>query len=523
MEATLESNLLQSRPQVLPTEARAIAIAVALFAALSLAGAVTSEGFLEADACTHYFYARHALAEPHYFVNVWGRPLCTGLYAVPAAVGGLVGVRVTSLLLALVCGFVAHRLAREQGQRLPVLALVFTLAQPLLFLHSFSEMTELPFAALIGLAFWAYQRRQWAVMALLVGLSPLGRPEGFGFVLLAATALIGHRRGWPLLLLPLPLIAWNHAGWVVYGSTGSWWHWLIEEWPYETKSLYDPGSPLHFVALLPVLVSPLVFPGTVVGIWRALRPLRRHSFFQMPHLLRCRAWVALIPLMILAGHSLLYAMGKMASNGELRYLLVVAPFWGVLSARGWAWLSDRFEIRHPLRWAAAAALVPILANVAYPVVPLVLDEDWKRAEVLARVYRESGLAEDHPKVLASHPGLFYFLEISPTAHDRAVEWKKPKIAEAPAGTVVFWDSVYGVYNSDAQRSVSLDEIHQAGWLRITDQINAVAPPRTRSGHWEVFLSPRTADGESARWKPSYEKAATGPAGGDPLRRELRYP
>ena len=62
------------------------------------------------------------------------------------------------------------------------------LAQPLLFLHSFSELTELPFAALIGLSFLAYQRRQFLLMAVLVAISPLSRPEGFGFLLLAAAA-----------------------------------------------------------------------------------------------------------------------------------------------------------------------------------------------------------------------------------------------------------------------------------------------------------------------------------------------
>ena len=57
-----------------------IVLATLIFSTLSLLAAVTSEGFLEADACTHYQYAKFAFAEPHYFVNVWGRPLVTALY-----------------------------------------------------------------------------------------------------------------------------------------------------------------------------------------------------------------------------------------------------------------------------------------------------------------------------------------------------------------------------------------------------------------------------------------------------------
>src|SRR5215213_7211328 len=81
---------------------RAMLIASVIFAALSITCAVTSQGFLEADACTHYQYARFALGETHYLVNVWGRPFVTALYAVPAVLGGRMGVRVTSLCCALV-------------------------------------------------------------------------------------------------------------------------------------------------------------------------------------------------------------------------------------------------------------------------------------------------------------------------------------------------------------------------------------------------------------------------------------
>src|SRR5208282_2476961 len=97
-------------------------------------------------------------------LNVWGRPLVTALYALPAQYG-LLGARLLSLALALLCGAVTYRLAREQGMTNPALAAICLFAQPLFFLHSFSELTELPFATLLVLAFWAYQRRRFAVMA----------------------------------------------------------------------------------------------------------------------------------------------------------------------------------------------------------------------------------------------------------------------------------------------------------------------------------------------------------------------
>src|SRR5690242_14915984 len=77
----------------------AILLSICIFSALSLWAAITSTGFLEADGCTHYLYARFAFQEPHYFVNVWGRPICTAIYSIPALLAGRLGVRGMSLLL----------------------------------------------------------------------------------------------------------------------------------------------------------------------------------------------------------------------------------------------------------------------------------------------------------------------------------------------------------------------------------------------------------------------------------------
>src|SRR5258708_23743302 len=166
-----------------------VLVAITIFAGLSFWAAVVSDGFLEADSCTHYIYARYAFAQPHLFVNIWGRPVCTGIYSIGAHFAGRMGVRITSLLIAVGIALIAMQIAKGQRWRWPVLALIFTLAQPLVFLHSFSEFTELPFALLVALGFWAYQRQRWFWFALVVGLRPLGRPEGFGLRALAGVAL----------------------------------------------------------------------------------------------------------------------------------------------------------------------------------------------------------------------------------------------------------------------------------------------------------------------------------------------
>jgi hypothetical protein len=482
-----------------------VALAAIVFATLSVTAAVKSEGFLEADACTHYQYAKFALAEPHYLVNVWGRPFVTALYAVPATLAGRIGVRITSMCCALIIAAVAWQIARDQKYRWPALAFIFTLAQPLVFLHSFSELTELPFAVLLVLAFWAYRRHQWLLMTILIGLTPTARPEGFGFLMLAASALILHRRPHWLLALPIPLLIWTYAGWRLYGQPAyvdplsqrlpeslRWLMWLRHEWPYQPESLYAAGRIYHFVGLLPAVVSPLLVPFVLIGFKQSVQRL-----WPREHVERCQALIAAIPLMILVGHSVLYWLGKMASNGELRYMLIVAPFWALLAARGWEWTFQRLGWRHVYIAAAIVTLAPAFANVAYQVVPIRLSGDGVKAREVARWYREDRISIDYPRIASSNPEVAYFMGVSHTDAGWVRDWRRDVLLKTPPGTLLVWDPVYAKYNSDANRVVALDELRAAGWVERPDIADAFNP--ISSGEpWHFFVSPRSILGTPSK-------------------------
>ena len=491
-----------------------VAVAVAIFSALSATLAFKSDAFLEGDACTHFMYARAAWTAPYYLVNVWGRPICTGLYAIPAHFGGRPAARLTSLAVAIAVALIARSIARRQGWRWPALAAVFTFAQPLVFLHSFSELTELPFALLMAVAFLAYQRRQWVWFALVVGLTPLSRPEGFGFVGLAAVALLLHGRARWWAVLAVPLVAWDVAGWRMYGKPGHWWMWLAANWPYAGDSLYNRGYLMKYVGMLPAITGPLVFPAALVGGWLCLRgsrdgvsgePLpvgrvdrpsvpsrvleyagieirgRRLSWIAADHRRRCDVLIAAVPLLVLVGHSLLTWTGKMASNGEVRYMLIVAPFWALLSARGWAWVFGRLNWPAPRAWAGLAAALPLVVNRMYTVLPQRPMPDWVEAAHIADWYK-AGPIHTYPHVALAHPGLLYALDLSPTG-GRIVDWKRSSIDRVPPGTLLIWDRIDGLFNADATRSIPLDEIRRDGWVPVPTPFDGGA------GEWHFFRSP----------------------------------
>ena len=477
------------RRDVRRRDLRILVIAALIYAALSAWMAVASHGFLEADGITHYLARRFAIKQPLHLISVWSRPLCVAMYAPVAYLFGLVGTRLESLVLVLTMTGLTVAIARRLGLKRPAWAGLLLLTQPLLFAHSFSELTEVPFALLLAAAFYAYQRRWFCVMATLVALAPLGRPEGFGLLLVAAVALVLHRRWVWLAVLPAGLAVWSYAGWVVFARTPEypWWLWLPRNWPYSPESVYGRGSVFTFVRILPAVVGPIAFGFVVFGLVALLRYGRSSvgtatAFFDS-HRARCRALVLAIPLGVLAIHTVLWATGKMASNGEARYLLVAAPFWALIAAAGLEALSRRHHWRRPLALVAVNALLPVLANFAYPCFPLGMQDDDRLASEIAVWLRDNPAYRDrYPLLYTWMPHVYLQLDVDKIDPHFGGQPTKDQARHPKPGTLMVWDSTYSLYNSSEAYVVPESVLAEGGWREVWQM--------SVGGHVaKVFVSP----------------------------------
>jgi hypothetical protein len=136
-----------------------------------------------------------------------------------------------------------------------------------------------------------------------------------------------------------------------------------------------------------------------------------------------------------------------------------------------------------------AALSPALVNFIYPTLPLKLHWDWQQAQRIAEWYKsDPSLHGRYPRILDSHPGIWYFLDISPTDPDHALYWSPENIDKAPPGTILIWDSIFGLKNADARLSIPLEKIRAAGWIEVHDT-DSIIDHYDDEEPWHIFLSP----------------------------------
>jgi hypothetical protein len=516
MTPLLEADCLQTSMPASPSQERlALLLSTTVFIILALIGAFGFKGFIEGDATNHYLIARFSVDRPANFASVWGRPLCTLLFALPAQIGrgatppdiytGVLATRLVSLAMALWVAFVTYRLAKDLQLRLPSLAVIFVFAQPIFFVHAFSEMTEIPFAAVLATAFWAYTRRQWLLMAAFASLLPLGRPEGFGLILLAGAALLWHHRPFWLLVLPIPFLAWNYAGWHFDGRPANipWYLWVKATWPYSANSAYGRGHPWDFLIRLPVLVGPLLFPLTIIGIAAMLGVRRfapRSEFNEStptpsPRPLHTNFWIAAIPLLTLVGHSILWCGGWMGSNGGLRYLVICTPFWALLTARGWEWLFERYQLPRPRLIAALASFLPmftVFIGISYPNVRLGVNTSDKIGQRIAHWWQtDPDIRRRYPRILSSLPTMSFYLDLDLSRPEHVADSGKSGLKKRTPGTILIWDPILGTTNADEQLCLTIDEIRDAGWIHVKHVTNADLGGYDRA---DVFLSPTDING-----------------------------
>ena len=167
------------------------------------------------DGGTHFLFARDAWWNHTLLVDVWGRPLFTTLYAIPARAGYL-PAKLFTVSICVVTAWQCWRWAADEGLARPELAIPFLALQPSMVLLTSETMTEPLFALVLVIALRLRRNGRSGAALIVASLLPLARPEGFFICLLWGVWSIGDLHlgnAWWRRLRALPLLLTGVLAW----------------------------------------------------------------------------------------------------------------------------------------------------------------------------------------------------------------------------------------------------------------------------------------------------------------------
>jgi hypothetical protein len=443
---------------------RLAVIAVVFMAVIGVLLIFLFPGSPEQDVDYHFLMARTAWVDHFYFVDVWGRPLFTTLFA-PAAWLGFIPARFFALAISVAAAWQTYRLACDLRMSRAWLVIPFLLGQQTFFELYSNLFTEPSFALILVVALRCHIGGRIKSGMLVASLLPLARPEGaflclfWGLWILilperartSGNAVNERERGVRAgttgnvvrYQLPIYRRVVNRLGSIVILASGVviWWFaallltgdplFILHNWPATWRTdMYGHGTFLSYAQRSQEFAGVILILPFILGLVRGFR---------------CRylSLITSVFLVLFLLHSIFVKYGLFGEAGFPRYMVSVAPAIAVLTLEGWntifsvkilrpfvivaGWVVLTFSILQSVHyldsmvWTRDAVAIDEMADwlqQQYPSVPGLIWSNGRMCIVLKRNLKDNPPAGNREK-------LFALLE------------------KAPAGTIVFWDNEIG--------------------------------------------------------------------------------
>ena len=446
------SQIANSRSRIEQTvDSRFAILAVILMAILGALSIFLFPGSPEQDVDYHFLMARTAWVDHSYFVDVWGRPLFTTLFA-PVALLGFIPARLFALAISVAAAWQTYRLACDLRISRPWLVILFLLGQQTFFELYTNLFTEPLFALILVVALRCHLSGRIKSGMLVASLLPLARPEGvflclfWGLWILIRPDRIDANahsvpgvRGDPgdpgvksyrlgsIVILTSGVVVWLFAALLLTGDP----LFILHNWPATWHTdMYGHGTFFSYAQRAQEFAGVILIVPFILGLLRGFRS-------------RAFSLITSVFLVLFLLHSIFVKYGLFGEAGFPRYMVSVAPAIAVLTLEGWntifsvkilrrfatvaGWVVVIFSILQSVHyldsmiWARDAVAIDEMANYLekqYPSLPGLIWSNGRMCIILNRNLRDSPPAENREK-------LFTLLE------------------KATPGTAVFWDNEIG--------------------------------------------------------------------------------
>ncbi len=414
------------------------AVLSSLLLVLLITLVVLSKGSYQGgDTFQHFLIARYSPEHPHLLLDHWGKPVFTLLYALPASVG-YTAAKIFTCLIGVTGAFMTFLCARELKQRNAFSMIVLMLFAPMYFIHLNSVMTEVLFSTWMITGVFLLLKEKWIAAALLLSFLPFVRTEGFVLLPFIAIWFAMHRQWKAFFLLA--------TGTVIYSLIGFLFHyhdllWVFTHNPYPAESPYGSGQWLHFIHSNKVIWGLPLFIAMCVGlfylIWNSVAKQYENN--------KKKYWMLIvIPFFVfLIFHSIAWATGSLASNGEIRVMVCTMPFAALIAGYGMNELLCFIKSKS-LQSAFVLLLLAVVAITPFQFFKMPLAKS-ERQLLIADACQFLKVKREYGSTHFVDPQIPVELEIDPYDPSIAQQWfgeKEHPENDMNPGDIVIWDAQF---------------------------------------------------------------------------------
>ena len=330
-----------------------------------------------------------------------------------------------ALALFLCLLVITYKIAVLKGIKHAEWVVILTGLQPILFDISYACMTEMPAAFMITLSYWYYIKGKYGWSMATASLVLLCRTEMFIFACLMFIVYL-WKREWKLLPLVLvgPLL-WIGSTAIISGNIMT----FFREWSYFSNlGKFIPGTSVtHYFENLHTaygVAQVLLFIAGVIYIARVKKITEYMIIYST---------IALtLILHTIAAAEVFHWTG---SIGELRYITVVGPFFGIVSVVG---LSDIFE-RLKLSWWRFVFSVIVFGVVVFNCTLTTHPRRWPNYEQVV-INMTKALRNGYPELtlLSNDCTVAYVMDVAPSGGPHFAKLNENMLKKYPE-CLILWD------------------------------------------------------------------------------------
>jgi len=359
-----------------------------------------------------------------------------------------------SLGLFLVVLYVTYRIAVLKKIKHAEWVVLFTGLQPVLFDISYSCLAEAPTALVLVASYWLHLKGERGWSLLVASLVFLFRFEMYAFAFLIF--LLPHgKKEWRLL--PLVLVGpalWIGSSALISGDVFM----FFKEWAhFSGLGKFIPGVTVtHYLEHLQTIFGFLQVACFCVGII-LITGARRHREFAVIY--AAIAWCLIVNT--LAGAE---AFHWTASIGELRYIAVVGPFFGIIAVYGFSELLEKVSSSRMHILFASLTFAILVVNCIATAHP----RRWPPYDqIVIEITHAARTKYEHLVILSNNWIVPYVMDVPPTGGRMYDKLNKSTLAQYQ-NCLILWDPFYS-QSLFSQTELSREEMLQGEGVEVLEK------------------------------------------------------